>query len=372
MTLTHILWIVIFQLTCAKFALSCVSDNSFVALGNNHFISWTNNSVIGYGNSSSGQLGFLSNLDVPVTSLNFSTELLGNASVDRVGAGIATSFIVLSDGRVFGFGDNQYHQLSEEPTPLVLFTAVQPGIPWENVYGGHKFVVGISEDGNVYTWGYNQFGELGYYLPENVMWSTSPGFVSIPGNPFIYQIASGISYHVLALSADGTVYSWGQNIYGQIGNGNFENSSLPTQVVFSEPNITIISVVAGEYHSLAIGSDFSVYSWGNNEFGQLGDGTNTSRALPVKVSVPSALKVAAGSQFTAVLTKNNEIWVFGGNIIGRLGGNKDNYSPVLSGLSQQYVDILGRNELVILLSQNGQIFYGEKLQKILSMCFHHL
>ncbi|MCC7210433.1 MAG: RCC1 repeat- and reductase domain-containing protein, partial [Candidatus Brocadia sp.] len=92
---------------------------------------------------------------------------------------------------------------------------------------------------------------------------------------------SGGASHTIALKSDGTVWAWGANTWGQLGDGTKNYSNYRVQVV----GLTdVIAIAAGSYHTVALKSDGTVWTWGSNLYGQLGDGTNTNRNTPVQVS----------------------------------------------------------------------------------------
>ncbi len=124
-------------------------------------------------------------------------------------------------------------------------------------------------------WGQNSFGQLGNSTNFN---RNQPTLVS-GGDTTWINVASGGS-HSLGLKADGTLWAWGWNSSGQLGNGSFSNSFSPVQVG-SARNWTAIS--AGGEHSLALKADGTLWAWGQNSSGQIGDNTTNSSEFPVKV-----------------------------------------------------------------------------------------
>ncbi len=130
------------------------------------------------------------------------------------------------------------------------------------------------------------------------------------------KIACG-AYHTIALKSDGTVWSWGYNYYGQLGDGTTTNSYTPVQVS-SLSGVTAIA--GGYYHTIALKSDGTVWTWGNNDIGQLGDGTTNNRLTPVQVSGLSGVTaIAGGYSHTIALKSGGTVWAWGYNKDGQLG-----------------------------------------------------
>ncbi|MGD9972971.1 MAG: PQQ-binding-like beta-propeller repeat protein, partial [Desulfatirhabdiaceae bacterium] len=118
-------------------------------------------------------------------------------------------------------------------------------------------------------------------------------------------------FHCLALNADGTIWAWGQNAYGQLGDGaqNDASDGNPTKV---NGLTNVIAISAGGHHSLALKSDGTVWAWGSNGGGQIGDGTNQDRFEPVRViDLPKAIAIAAGMDFSAAVTEDGNVWTWG-------------------------------------------------------------
>ena len=140
-------------------------------------------------------------------------------------------------------------------------------------------------------------------------------------------IAAGV-FHSLLAKADGTVWAWGGNFEGQIGDGTTNPASVAVRLMSLAG---VIDVAAGYYHSVALGSDGRVRTWGRNLFGQLGDGTTTQRLAPVEVSGLSGMTaVAAGGSSTYALKSDGTVWAWGRNDSGQLGDGSlsDRYAPV--------------------------------------------
>lgn len=188
------------------------------------------------------------------------------------------------------------------------------------ISAGSYNVVTIKEDGTVWTWGSNSEGNLGNdsYVPEDRYYRVSSGYpVQAVDLTDVVSVSAGTS-HILALKKDGTVWSWGHNYDGQLGNGNTKNMGKPVQVV----GLTdVVGISAGSYKSMAVKSDGTVWVWGNNEYGQLGlDSTVYRSATPVNISVPNNIvSVSAGYDYFTAVDKNGNIWTWGNNQSCQLG-----------------------------------------------------
>ncbi|WP_317936587.1 RCC1 domain-containing protein [Streptomyces cellostaticus] len=186
--------------------------------------------------------------------------------------------------------------------------------------GGHS--VALRADGTVWAWGVNDLGQVGdgsttnRNIPVQVCATgqTAPCSQFLTG---VTAIAAGAS-HSLALRGDGTVVAWGYNGFGQLGNGTFTDSTTPVQVS-NLANVT--SIAAGTRHSLALRADGSVRAWGYNGFGQLGDGTTGgSSNTPVVVSVLlNATSIAAGGDHNLAARNDGSALAWGFNGNGELG-----------------------------------------------------
>jgi alpha-tubulin suppressor-like RCC1 family protein len=227
------------------------------------------------------------------------------------------------------------------------------------IAAGGDYSLALKDGGSVWAWGRNNHGQLGDGTTTN---KSAP--VQVPGMSQVTMVAAGF-YHSLALKDDGSVWAWGYNAHGELGNGNTINKSIPEQV--SELS-QIIIIAARYYHSLALKNDGSVWTWGYNAHGQLGDGSTTNKARPVQVSgLSQVTMVAAGYHHSLALKDDGSVWTWGYNAQGQLGdGNTTNkVSPVqVSGLSQVSMIAAGCYHSLA-LKDNGSIwtwgdnFYGQ-------------
>jgi alpha-tubulin suppressor-like RCC1 family protein len=157
------------------------------------------------------------------------------------------------------------------------------------VSGGYDHYLALKSDGTVWSWGYNSSGELGdnttqiRYSPVQVRGPGGTGYLT-----GVTAIAAGW-YHSLALKNDGTVWGWGDNSSYQLGDNTWSDRYTPIQVLGPGGTGTLsgITAIAADYdHSLAYKSDGTIWAWGTNSSGQIGDGTSTDRKTPVQVNIP--------------------------------------------------------------------------------------
>lgn len=205
-----------------------------------------------------------------------------------------------------------------------------PPVPADfiQISAGQNHCVALREDGTVWTWGQNTYGQLGNNTNTDVEFPVQ--VITATGIPFTGAIAVAAgSYHTLAVKNDGTVWAWGRNNYGQLGNGtNGANTdtTTPVQVGAGTDNLAdITAVAAGQYHSLALKSDGTVWAWGYNSLGQLGDNTTTLRntATQVRESSSSFLtgttRIAAGYSHSLACKADGTAWAWGSNASGQIG-----------------------------------------------------
>jgi alpha-tubulin suppressor-like RCC1 family protein len=201
-------------------------------------------------------------------------------------------------------------------------------------------------NGTVWAWGRNSFGELGDGTTTDRHTA-----VQVAGLTGITQIALG-TFHMMAVGAGGTVWSWGNNDYGQLGNGTTTSRDVPGQV----PGLTGVTQLAGgANYSLALRSNGTVLAWGDNSGGQLGDGTTTSRDVPGQVpGLTGIIQVAAADRTSYALRSDGTLLAWGSGYLGN--GQTATTTPVavpLAGVTQ--VATSGGDTLAI-VGSSGQVW----------------
>lgn len=186
------------------------------------------------------------------------------------------------------------------------------------IAGGENHTVAVRKDGTVWAWGRNS-----WVLLENGEYTTSKIPTKVTNLEKVVAVAGG-SNHTIILKSDGRVWTWGENRYGQLGNeetSEFMERVVPAQV----KGIGGVIAIAGNYeHSVALKSDGTVWTWGNNSHGQLGNGKNTNSNIPVPVSgLEGVIAIAGGRSYTIAIRSDNTIWAWGNNGWGQLGNNEN-------------------------------------------------
>jgi len=202
--------------------------------------------------------------------------------------GFYGGYALLENGQVWGWGYNNYGNLgdgttTQRPVPVRAgsLTGVIKILTSQSQQEAYS-VYALKSDGTVWSWGYNGYGQLG---DGSVTVRTSPVQVSGLTNVVDVEASNGPYGSPCALKSDGTVWCWGYNGYGQLGDGSTTQRNTPVQVS-GLTNVISIESTGGDApsHNCALKSDGTVWSWGYNGYGQLGDGSTTNRYTPVQVS----------------------------------------------------------------------------------------
>ena len=275
--------------------------------------------MLAWGDNANGQLGDgnTTSTDVPVE-----VKLPPGTKVTAIAGGCSQSLAVTSVGRVLAWGDNANGQLGDgntTSTDVPVEVKLPPGTKATAIDTGCQQSLALSSTGQVLAWGDNMYGELGN--GDNTS-SDVPVEVKLPAGTKVTAISAG-GHHGLALTSTGQVLVWGDNATGQLGDGNTTSTDVPVKVKLpADSRVTGIS--GGAHHSLALTSTGQVLAWGENG-GQLGDGNTTQSDIPTKAKLPARAKVtaiAAGGHHSLALTSTGELLAWGYNAQGELGDGK--------------------------------------------------
>ncbi len=175
-------------------------------------------------------------------------------------------------------------------------------------------------DGTLWSWGSNFYGQLGNGTTSD---AHVPGQIGSDSN---WREVFGGRDHTLAIKNDGTLWAWGRNASSQLGDGTTTDRSTPIQVGTDSNWLT---ATGGGGHTLALKTDGTLWAWGSNASGQLGDGTTINRSLPIQIGSGSTWQaVAAGSSFSLAIKTDGTLWAWGSNSSGQLGIGTTTDSPV--------------------------------------------
>lgn len=264
-----------------------------------------------------------------------------SAATVQVAAGKAFTLSVQADGTLWSWGENGYGQLgdggsSDRPSPA------QIGSDFTVVAGSYGHALGLKSDGSLWAWGNNNRGQLGdgTTVSRSLPVRIGEGYMAI---------AAGYEFSA-ALKADGSLWTWGWNFSGQLGDNTVLERATPVKI-----GNGFTSVSTGIDHSIAIKSDGTLWVWGANSSGQLGDGTTETRYVPVRIStggsIPeTAAKIARASfQHTAVVKSDGSLWAWGYNGNGQVGNGTSvmQLRPVLIGTDYEQIGLGDDHSLAI-------------------------
>lgn len=195
---------------------------------------------------------------------------------------------------------------------LASQTALAKGDVFATISVGNWYSVAIKADGSLWAWGSNTFGQLGDGTNDD---KNTP--VKIMDN--VSAVSAG-GFHTMAIKTDGSLWAWGRNISAQLGDSSNENKKAPVKIMDD-----VLAVSAGGEHTVAIKTDGSLWTWGDNGDGQLGDGTNDYKSKPTKV-MDDVTFISAGGSHTMAIKTDSSLWAWGWNINGQLGDGSINAS----------------------------------------------
>ena len=257
--------------------------------------------------------------------------------VVSVACGASHTAAIRKDGTLWLWGSDTYGEIgtggkvngSTESGEPVQTEPVQVMEDVAAVSCGANYTAAVKTDGTLWTWGWNESGTLGLGNTRNRNKPTQ-----VRGLENVVAVSCGY-IHTAAITADGTLWIWGANQYGQLGSGA-SNATIQVggiqEVIQTKPVKAMVDVAAvscGQYHTVALKRDGTVWTWGHNRDGQLGDGNRSDRSWPVKIAVEDAVAVSAGDANSAAVVRGGTAYVWGSYVDPASGERTQSTEPTV-------------------------------------------
>ncbi len=273
------------------------------------------------------------------------TEVSGSVYLGHTTAGANSHSGALKDGKLYTWGRNNYAQTglgytstlsgSTEVTPHPISPIkIETSKTFVALSFNQNFSTAIDENGDLWTWGEDKSGQLGQGDEgKDTCVAATPNdcrkvIGKVNGLNDVVVVAAGYN-HTVTLKKDGTVWTFGKNGTGQLGNGTIINSSIPVQVIFNESDLKIVSIAASSNSSYAIDDKGRVWGWGSNSYANLGQGaTGATQSTPILVPFSNNVEIvsiAAGKDHVLALDKTGIVYGWGLNASSQVGFNGVNY-----------------------------------------------
>jgi len=292
--------------------------------GNSAFALRSDGKVWAWGDDSQGELA-----DKSFTARQTPRPIPRLTAIKDIAAGAFSAYAIRDDGTAWAWGDNGFGQLgtgskgavSTIPQELARLTDVV------SVRSGSADGYALLRDGTVWAWGDDSLKQLGGARcgasrsdrPSVCLGSSVPQ--QVLGLAGVVAIAAG-GDSGYALRRDGTVWAWGDDEFGELGNGVRRlDEATPVRV---EGLIHVVAIAAGSCSAYALLRNGTVWAWGRGDYGQLGNGSTADRTIPVRVKgLTGVLQVVAGGDMTFALTRDRTLWSWGANTLGQLGDGSE-------------------------------------------------
>ena len=311
-----------------------------------------------WGQNDTGQLGIGN-----TTNKTTPTRVGTGTNWAYVSASYDTSFAIKTDGTLWGWGENQFARIGDGTTtnrtaPVQIGTATN----WLSI-DSKNHTVAVKTDGTLWVWGFNSTGQLGNGTSSNTVYGTIPGQVGTDTN---WIAANAGSDATIALKSNGTLWACGDNDYGQLGNGMSGTSASNANIlVFTQigSDTDWQKISLGNTHVLAVKTNGTLWVWGSNDKGQLGDGTTTLKSVPTQIGTGTDWnKVTATSSHSLAVKNDGTLWTWGNNNYGQLGNGTTSSTvvgttPAQIGTLTTWSEVFSRGQLSVAIKTDGS-FYG--------------
>lgn len=294
--------------------------------GENHIMLIDMDNILyGWGDNNINQLGSFGTIDG-----NYMNDLIETSELrwKSVSCGKGDTVAITLDGDMYTFGGNDWGQIGNNSTsPIVIPYKIDKvnNSPWIKALCGMNYKIALNEEGRIFVWGYGFYGILGNNTnPQSILVPTE---VNAVNGKWIDIITGG--FNIFAINDYNMVYGWGYNAFGSLGNGTNNSTSLNfiqnTPILINNLNGAEIQKLNSSYqtgHFMAIYNDNSLYTWGMNSSGQLGKGDLTKKYAPIKINSPVSIMWAnaASSMYHSIaVDMDGNVYTCGSNNMGQLG-----------------------------------------------------
>jgi len=273
-------------------------------------------------------------------------------------------FTLLRDlaGRSVAFGLNDLGQLGIGK-PDNQFSPVPMMGNISRLYAGELHAAALTVDGSIYVWGSNDFYQLGI---DHIVSADTPVLLQTSISN-VQSMALG-ERHSIAMDKNGQLWVWGDNTFGQTGTDSLEPVKKPVQLTHNSENQRLnpmIAISAGKFHSVSLDRTGTAWSWGRNDWGQLGNGTQIMHTFPMQVldsdgaPFQGVVAIASGENFVLALTNDGLVWAWGENSSGQLGLPREEKScqyPHLIEMKTPCQAIAAGHQHAMALTTDGHVF----------------
>ena len=272
---------------------------------------------------------------------------------NKIYTGAHHTLAIKQNGSLWAWGYNLYGQLGDSTNSNHNYP-IKIGIEnsWDVVQTGFYFSIGKKTNGTIWSWGANSIGQLGNgtYVDKNI-----PTQIGADSN-WLKIFSSSSSSHSFAIKTNGTLWGWGSNSYGEVGNGTSLNVISPVQIG-TDNNWNTVAV--GEWFTLGLKNNGTLWAWGSNLYGQFGNGTNFDSGIPIQIgSDTNWSSISCGGGHSLAIKTNGTLWAWGWNLSGQLGDgtnfNKD--IPTQIGIDTNWALCSGGSGHSIAKKTNGALY----------------